>query len=187
MRAVSDATRAGIVDAGARCIIRDGVTHATMSAIAAECGVSKALLHYHFGDRAQLVAESATFLGRRLVARERRALEHADAATAIDLLWQWTAREIERGELRALLELGTVRDAAIVEAVALAHGERRTTAVRTVTILFERLGLVPRVSAEQIASATMLFMHGLVVGEPRDRSIRTGFDVFWLAMLSLGE
>ena len=115
MRAVSSATRAGIVDAGARCIIRDGVAHATMSAISAECGVSKALLHYHFADRAQLLAESAQLLGRRLVTRERRALEHADAASAIDVLWHGQGREMERGELRALLVLGSVREPEVQE------------------------------------------------------------------------
>lgn len=186
MRAVSGATRAGIVDAGARCIIRDGLAHATMSAIAAECGVSKALLHYHFADRAQLLAESATLLGRRLVTRERRALEHADATSAIDLLWQWMGREMERGELRALLELGTIREPTVQEAIIRIEGDRRSAAVATVTTLFARLGLSPRVSAEMIASATVAFMNGLAVATPGD-DIRTSFDVFWLAMLSLGD
>jgi AcrR family transcriptional regulator len=186
MRAVSSATRAGIVDAGARCIIRDGVAHATMSAIAAECGVSKALLHYHFADRAQLLGESAQLLGRRLVTRERRALEHATAANAIEMLWQWQGREMERGELRALLELGSVRQPEVQEVIARIDSERRAAAAATVTTLFARLGLTPRVPAELIASATYAFMNGLAVGI-HDEDIRTGFDVFWLAMLSLGD
>lgn len=186
MRAVSSATRAGIVDAGARCIIRDGVAHATMSAIAAECGVSKALLHYHFADRAQLLAESAMLLGRRLVTRERRALEQANAANAIDVLWQWQGREMERGELRALLELGSVREPDVQEVITRIDGERRAAAATTVMTLFARLALTPRVPPELIASATYAFMNGLAVGV-QDDDRRTGFDVFWLAMLSLGD
>lgn len=186
MRAVSGATRASIVDAGARCIIRDGLAHATMAAIAAECGVSKALLHYHFANRAQLLTESANRLGRRLVTRERRALEHADAATAIDHLWQWLAREMDRGELRALLELGTIREPTVQEAIARIDDERHAAAVDTVTTLFGRLGLTPRVPSGSIATAAVTFMNGLTVGAPGGGT-RTSFDVFWLAMLSLGD
>lgn len=186
MRAVSNATRAGIVDAGARCIIRDGVAQATMSVIAAECGVSKALLHYHFADRAQLLAECAMLLGRRLVTRERRALEHADATTAIDLLWQWMGREMERGELRALLALSVVRETVVQETIARIDADRHAVAMGTVTTLFARLGLTTRLPAALIASATLTFMNGLTVTTAGDDS-RISFDVFWLAMLSLGD
>lgn len=185
MRAESGATRAGIVDAGARCIIRDGLAHASMAAIAAECGVSKALLHYHFADRAQLLAESAALLGRRLVTRERRALERADATTAIDLLWQWLSREMERGELRALLELGTVREPVVRDAVVRIESDRHAAAIKTVETLFGQLRLTPRVPAGIIGSATVAFVNGLAVAVPGDT--RTSFDVFWLAMLSLGD
>ena len=49
--------RLRIVDAGARCIAREGVAGASMAAIAMEAGVSKALLHYHYHDRSRLLAE----------------------------------------------------------------------------------------------------------------------------------
>lgn len=186
MRAASGATRASIVDAGARCIIRDGLAHATMSAIAAECGVSKALIHYHFAHRAQLLSESAMLLGRRLVTRERRALEHVDATTAIDRLWQWFDREINRGELRALLELGTVREPVMQETITRIDLDRHAAAFDTVTALFTRLGLTPRVSGVIIASAAVSFMNGLAVAAPGGDT-RASFDVFWLAMLSLGD
>lgn len=186
MRAVSGATRASIVDAGARCIIRDGLAHATMSAIAAECGVSKALLHYHFANRAQLLTEAANLFGRRLVTRERRALEHADAATAIDRLWQWLAREMERGELRALLELGSTREPVVREATEHIDGDRHAAALQTVVTLFGLLDLTPRVPASSIATAAVTFMNGLSLGVSGGET-RTSFDVFWLAMLSLGD
>src|SRR5829696_4910996 len=49
--------RARIVDAGVRCIAREGVAAASMAAIALDAGVSKALLHSHYHDRATLLAE----------------------------------------------------------------------------------------------------------------------------------
>jgi AcrR family transcriptional regulator len=52
-----------IVDAGVRCIAREGVTGASMAAIAVEAGVSKALLHYHYHDRSTLLAEIVERIG----------------------------------------------------------------------------------------------------------------------------
>ena len=70
-RPASRDTRARIVAAGIRCIARDGVSGASISAIAAEAGVSKALLHYHFAHRAELLGEMVLTLTDRHVARER--------------------------------------------------------------------------------------------------------------------
>ena len=65
--------RARIVEAGVRCIARDGVSGASMAVIALEAGVSKALLHYHYHDRATLLAEIVERIGVRTVERERAA------------------------------------------------------------------------------------------------------------------
>ena len=81
-----------------------------MAAIAAESEVSKALLHYHFVDRAQLLAEWPRRLDAVWLPRERGALERGTAGNAIDSLRHWLHAALERGELRALLELRTIRD-----------------------------------------------------------------------------
>jgi AcrR family transcriptional regulator len=180
-------TRTSIIEAAARSITRDGVAGATNAVIAAESGVSKALLHYHFSDRAQLLAETARLLGARLVSRERRALERAEAATAVDLLWRWIEGELKRGELHALLELRAVREPAVQSAIKETNEGRRATGSATVAGLFEHLGLTPRVPTTLIASATVAFMDGLAMHEPDERDARVSFDVYWLAILSLGD
>lgn len=182
------AARARIVEAAIRCLVRDGVAGARMAVIAEEGGVSKALLHYHYADRARLLAEVANQLGRRTVARERAAMKTASGSQAVDALWEWLAAELAQGELRALLELALQPEPevrAAGEAVALA---RSHAATQTVEQLFTGLGLTPRMPAALLGRASMAFIDGLAIGafsstvEPR-----VSFDLFWLALLSLAE
>jgi AcrR family transcriptional regulator len=158
-----------------------------MSAIAAEAGVSKALLHYHYDDRARLMAEVLTQLGRRVVARERAAIDAATGSGIVDALWGWLDEELSRGELRALLELAMQREdgmRAAAAAVALARGRAAT---RTVEQLFTSLGLTPRMPAALLAGASIAFVDGLAIGTLSERDPRVSFDLFWLAVLSLAE
>lgn len=159
-----------------------------MAAIAAAAGVSKALLHYHYSDRARLLAEAVTQLGERLARRERNALDGADGSRAVDALWRWMERELARGDLRALLELSLVRDPLVHEAAAAVAEARRTAAARTTADVMRRLGLAPRVPAEMLGETSVAFVDGLALGAViAATDPRVAFDVFWLAMLGLAE
>lgn len=182
------AARARIVDAAIQALVRDGVANASMSVIAAAGGVSKALLHYHYADRAHLLAESATELGRRLVTRERAAIDVARGSGAVDAHWEWLAGELALGELRALLELGVQHDAEVRAATEAATVARTRSAAETVAHLFGALGLTPRMPAALLAGAVLAFVDGLAIGTPTSaRDSRASFDLFWLALLSLAE
>lgn len=158
-----------------------------MSAIAAEAQVSKALLHYHFVDRTQLLVGVVTTLCTKLIAREHSALEQGEAASTIDLLWRWLEAEFQLGELHALLELQTVRDASVRKALVQTGEARRAAAVTTVGRLFMRLGLTERVPVELIGNTAIAVIDGLVLEHELGRDTQTSFDVFWLAILSLGD
>lgn len=160
-----------------------------MSAIASEGRVSKALLHYHFADRAQLLAHVAETIAERLAERERDALarRNDDDATIVDALWRLIEDELRRGELRALLELGTLHESALATATDTARHGRHETAVRTVAQVLGLLDLTARVPIEIIAGATVAFIDGLAIGGARGDEARPSFDVFWLAILSLCE
>lgn len=179
--------RARITDGAIRSIVRLGVADASMSAIASEAGVSKALLHYHFADRAQLLAHVIGVLAQRLVQREQAALAHrsANEATVVDALWHLVARELNHGELRAVLELGTLQEPALADATEQARRERQGAAVQTVGQVLALLDLTPRVPVEVIAGATVAFVDGLAIGGVRGEHAQPSFDVFWLAILSL--
>jgi AcrR family transcriptional regulator len=181
-------TRQRIIDATIDCVARDGATEASMATIAAEAGVSKALLHYHYSDRARLLAEVVMQLGDRLAAREREALTGADGSKAVDALWRWLESELALGELRVLLELSLIREPLVHDAAATVADARRIAAGRMTADLLRRLGLEPRVPAELLGEASVAFMNGLAVAGPvRGSDPRVAFDVFWLAMLGLAE
>ena len=179
-------TRQRIVEATIGCVARDGAAGASMAAIAAAAGVSKALLHYHYSDRARLLAEVVTQLGERLARRERVALDGADGSRVVDALWRWMERELARGDLRALLELSLVRDPVVHEASAAVAEARRSAAGRTTADVMRQLALSPRVPDELLGEASVAFVDGLALGAVVSATDpRVAFDVFWLAMLGL--
>jgi AcrR family transcriptional regulator len=182
------AARIRIVDAAIQCLVHEGVANASMAIIAAAAGVSKALLHYHYADRAHLLAEVATELGRRIVARERATIDTARGSGAVDAHWEWLAGELGRGELGALLELSVQREPEVRAAAAGATLARSRAATQTVAQLFEGLGLTPRMPAALLAGAVLAFVDGLAIAPPSPtRDPRASFDLFWLALLSLAE
>lgn len=181
------AARARIVEAAIGCLVHDGVANASMAVIAAAGGVSKALLHYHYADRAHLLAEVAAELGWRIVARERAAIDAARGSGAVDAHWEWLAGELERGELRALLELSGQREPEVRAAVEAATAARSRAATQTVAQLFDALGLTPRMPAALLAGTVLAFLDGLAIGPSPSRDPRASFDLFWLALLSLAE
>jgi AcrR family transcriptional regulator len=181
--------RARIVDAGVRCIAREGVADASMAAIALEAGVSKALLHYHYRDRSTLLAEIVEQIGVRIIERERAAIDDSDGLGGLDAVWRWLEGELRRGELAALAELTLIREAPVRRATRAAASERRRSAARTIERLFTELDLTPRVPAPLMADAAVAFIDGLAldVANGSAREPRVSYDIFWLALLGLTE
>lgn len=178
-----------ILEAARRRIAAHGMGGASLQEIAAEAGVSKALLLYHFGDKDALLAQLADRLGTAIAAREGNALDGAVGPGAIDALWQWLAGELERGELRVLLTLASDDAAPVRAATAHAAARRHSAAAHTVGRLFALLGLRPRVAPALLADVAIAFADGLAIDptQPPPATQRVRFDVFWLAMLSLAE
>ena len=177
------------MDAGVRCIAREGVAAASMAAIAMEAGVSKALLHYHYHDRSRLLAEIVEQIGMRTIERERVAVDENGTMGGLDALWQWLEEELRRGELTALAELALAREATVRRATRVAATERRRSAARTIERLFAELDLTPRVPAPLMADAAVAFIDGLAldVANGSAREPRVSYDIFWLALLGLTE
>jgi AcrR family transcriptional regulator len=181
--------RTRIVDAGVRCIAREGVAGASMAAIALEAGVSKALLHYHYRDRSTLLAEIVERIGIRTIERERAAINDSDGVGGLDAVWQWLEGELHRGELAALAELTLIREAPVRRATRAAASERRRSAAHTIERLFSELDLTPSVPAPLMADAAVAFIDGLAldVANGSAREPRVSYDIFWLALLGLTE
>ena len=186
---LSSDARARIVDAGVRCIAREGVAGASMAAIALDAGVSKALLHYHYHDRATLLAEIVERIGVRTIERERVAIDSSSGVGGLDALWRWLDGELRRGELAALAELALVREGAVRTATRTVASDRRQRAACTIERLFAELDLTPKVPAPLMADAAVAFVDGLAldVANGSVREPRISYDVFWLALLGLTE
>lgn len=178
---------ARIVQAAGRCLVREGAGGASMTTIANEAGVSKALLHYHFADRAALLGAVVAELGHGLAERERLVSATRAQAAAVDMLWSWVARELAGGELRALLELGLGREPAVIDASAAVRAARLESAIVTIRWLYRSLSLSLRVPEAIVAGAHVTFVNGLALEHVQPRDARDRFDVFWLGMLGVAD
>ncbi len=178
-----------ILEATSACIVQKGAADVSLQDVAEAAGVSKALIHYHFHDKGELLARLVEWLRAGLVARQVTALTGVSGSTALDALWQWLSDELDRGDLRALIDLSLVQGASVQTAVAATAAARREAAAAVTSELFERLGLSPRVPAALIADAFVAFVDGLALDRvvAPERNARVSFDVFWLAMLGLTD
>jgi AcrR family transcriptional regulator len=75
-----------ILAAACRVIARGGIDRLRMSDVAAEAGVSTALVHYYFATRDELLTEAFRFADERAAAVEQRAGEGLPPAERIERL-----------------------------------------------------------------------------------------------------
>ncbi|WP_244179000.1 TetR/AcrR family transcriptional regulator [Streptomyces rubellomurinus] len=128
--------KTSIMEAAARVIARRGVRGLRVEELAAEAGVSTALIYYHFKDRTGILRQTLEFINDRA---ERYTTERAADAPPL------TARE--ELEQTLLLEL---QDTVEVRENSTAWGELRASAVFDET-LREDLARATRVWVQEIA------------------------------------
>ena len=188
LRASAGAGMERILRSAVRQLALGSPADVSLHDIAAEAGVSKALIHYHFHDRDTLLVAVADRLADELVTREADALHDERSSLAVDALWQWLRCELERGDIRVLLSLGALPGATVRVATQRAAARRREAAARTIARLFDALDLEARMPVSLIADVVVAFIDGLALeATNHGRDARVTFDVFWLALLSLGE
>ncbi|MEV7186924.1 TetR/AcrR family transcriptional regulator [Kitasatospora sp. NPDC093102] len=128
--------KTSIMEAAARVIARRGVRGLRVEELAAEAGVSTALIYYHFKDRTGILRQTLEFINDRA---ERYTTERAADAPPL------TPRE--ELEQTLLLEL---QDTAEVRENSTAWGELRASAVFDET-LREDLARATRIWVQEIA------------------------------------
>jgi AcrR family transcriptional regulator len=181
--------RERLLAATLRCAQRDGGSAVSLQSIAAEAGVSKALVLYHYRDKEALLATTIRWLSDRVISREIEVLETSTASTVLEDYWRWLEGELASGELRVLLELSQERGEESRAAMDASSRRRQDVAEHTVSRVFALLGLAPRVSPALLASCELAFREGLVTWswQRPERNARVAFDVFWLSLLSLAR
>jgi AcrR family transcriptional regulator len=121
-----DSRRQAIIEAAARSIARYGIAGLRVEKVAAEAGVSVALLYYHFGERAGLVRAAFTYASEQAPSTALRIA--TDSRTGYEA--------VETALLMELDEQPRVRDAAVVwgeVSARAAFDEELRPAVRAVT------------------------------------------------------
>lgn len=172
-------------------VARGGAAGVSIGDVATEAGVSKALIHYHFRDKDTLLVALVEDVGGTVVERARAARDAAGDGTAhaLDAYWDWFSAELRSGDVAILLALAQCDSDRVREASRRVAAQRRELAAAHTSIVFERLGLSPRLPPELIAETVTAFADGLAAShalEP-DRDPRPAFDILWLALLTLAE
>jgi AcrR family transcriptional regulator len=163
-----------------------GVSALTIQGIAAEVGVSKALVLYHFDDKRALLRALALRISAADVSALRVAGEAEDPFDA----WLTVGADREGAARRALLA------ALILEPTVrgLAHeirGARQQAAGALASAMLETAGLVPRVSGALLGRVLLQQLDGIAASaedaDTEGATPRAALDAFALALLSLGE
>ena len=160
-----------------------------MGDVALQAGVSKALVHYHFKDKDSLLQSLVDDVGFAVLRRARDAMAMAKDAHALDAYWAWLHEELRAGDLRILISLAEYDSEHVRAASRRVADERRVVAAEHTALVFERLGLEPRVPAELIGDTVLAFTDGMATVHSLNptRDPRPAFDVLWLALLTLAE
>ena len=117
--------RAAILEGAARVIARRGVRGLRVEELAAEAGVSTALVYYHFKDRSGVLRRTLEFIGDRAgrYTAEAEAEEEAEAQSDRDAAPPDPRQELERALLLEFQDVPEVRENST------AWGELRASAV----------------------------------------------------------
>ncbi|MEU2132074.1 TetR/AcrR family transcriptional regulator [Streptomyces sp. NPDC018352] len=154
---MSDEAKEKILEAGSRCVARNGIRGLRVSDVAKEAGVSNGLIYYHFVDRQGLLTAMLEFVHRR---SRDRLTQRPDSETVDDVLDVLFVDVSEDQE---------VRDNSVVwnevRAIAVFEADLRQ-ALATVTRLWERdtANDLERLTSVQNPERTALVLTALVEG-----------------------
>lgn len=163
-----------------------GVSALTMQGIAAEVGVSKALVLYHFDDKRALLRALALSLAAADAAALRAASETEDPFDG----WLTLGADVEGAGHRALLA-ALVLEPAVRGLAHEIRTARQQAASALALAMLEAAGLVPRVHAALLGRLLLQQLDGIAAnaedGVDGNAAPRASLDAFALALLSLGE
>lgn len=176
--------RARIVAAARRNLLQGGEGRASSGRIAADVGVSKALVHYHFPNKQALfLAVIAGCAGATAPPNE------SGEGDAIQQCREWIVGELRSRDLELLLQLARSEDDHVAGAARDALGMFRETVGRQVHRMLHALEMKLTVRADVVVDLIATVVLGLAATEPdlREEDRAQILDALWLAMLSLAR
>lgn len=163
-----------ILDASVTTVRNHGLTKWTVERVSATARCAKGLVLYHYGSKAQLLAQTGEQLGRSHEAARIEAVKGLSGTQALDSLWLTLSEEVRTGWFKAWLEVsvarrppGALQDRSLGSALsrALAIPEARMPEPEAVAALLDGVQL------------------RLLLGDSEDR-VRAGYERLWLGLLS---
>ncbi|MDH5234581.1 MAG: TetR/AcrR family transcriptional regulator [Gemmatimonadota bacterium] len=182
------ADRAGRILAAARTLgARAGVGALTLQAIAAEAGVSKALLLYHYQGKSALLDALVALLGEEGAAR----LEEASGAPRAMEAWRGLLSDASTRSDAALLNALALEREVDPAAVRRAEVAREQAATALAVAVLRDLGLEPRIPAPALGRILLRQLDGLAAATPHGEmpapALEADLDTFALALIGLAR
>lgn len=181
----TEGARAGLLVAATSLGVAEGVSALTVQGIATAAGVSKALVLYHFGDKATLL----TALAERIAAQSCQAMRAAAADADPMAAWRALALDSTDSGQRALLAALLREPSVRARAVALTT-DREAAATDLAVAVLGALELRPRIAAGLLGRVLLRQLDGLAVSAHEGRAADATdaeLDGFALALLALGR
>ena len=182
-----------IVEAGYRCLARDGYARTSMQRIADEAGVQKRMLHYYFDTRERLFAELVAYVGERMLQPVEEAIAGLEDPEQIvnlgfDRLWSELVAEPELQRVYLGLVAESVGDPGLRAAIV-AVGDRYRELIRRLIADVRSHGWTLKLPEETIVIGTIAAVQGLALqylerGQSPELSEATAGFKRWLVGLA---
>lgn len=165
----SEASVASIVEGAIRVLARQGYARTSLMDIAKEVGMSKGAVHYHFPTKEALIGEVLQVACDRVAERTLAAWtegggDPVDAIRAsLRYLWRVRAEMSDDAKVVADLMTQALHDEALREPLAAYYRLAFSQVDDHLTANLDRLGLVPKVPAQQIPRLLHALLDGLLM------------------------
>jgi AcrR family transcriptional regulator len=180
-------TRERIVAAARKHVLLGGEAAASSGRVAADIGMSKALVHYHFADKRELLKAVASTCTEAMRSRPGATAGAPSGGSVIDRCRDWVMQELEARDLETLIQLARSDDAEIAAVAEFGVGEFRSMVASEVRHALATLELRLVIRTDLVADLMATTAIGLAsVGRVgQEPGTRTVIDTLWLAILRL--
>ncbi|MHB1861477.1 MAG: TetR/AcrR family transcriptional regulator [Gemmatimonadaceae bacterium] len=181
--------REGILEATRRQVERGGWGAVSLGRVAAQAGVSKALIHYHFRDKQQLLCAVAVECTRRIEDRGMAVTGAPPSGDPLAAFWNWLQEELKQGDVSALLQLARAEDIQVQERATTGLAECRTLVRALVAQVLGALEARPGIPVPLLADVMATLVEGLAAqhNPRRKHEEQSVVDVLWLSLMALAE
>ncbi len=191
LRAVPDEreNREGILEATRRQVERGGDGAVSLGRVATAAGVSKALIHYHFSDKQQLLSAVAVECTRRIENRGSAVAGAPPSGDPLAVFWNWLQEELEQGDVTALLQLARAEDDEVQARAKTGLAECRALVRALVAYVLDALEVRPAIPVVLLAEVVATLVEGLAARHDprRAREEQRVVDALWLSLIALAE